>query len=228
MQDDSSIPESNSIPLGTKHCTKCRQMLDLSMFYFPKSLGGRATSKCKECFRRYREANRQRDAEYRERNREKIRESDRRYREKNRDKLLEKARQFRRDHKDIKARYRRDYYIRHAPRLREEAARERKLNPERFRVARHNRRARERSGGGKVTQVQWSSILARFDGKCAKCGEAANIQMDHVVPLAKGGRHSVDNVQPLCRECNLRKATKTEDYRGMMYRPLALPIDDDA
>ena len=81
-----------------------------------------------------------------------------------------------------------------------------------------NRRAR---------MIAHKSVRARFDAKCAKCGSAENIHMDHVVPLAKGGRHSPDNIQPLCQTCNLRKGVKTEDYRGKMYQPLALPLDND-
>lgn len=90
-----------------------------------------------------------------------------------------------------------------------------------------NRRAYMQSKGGQVSAQQWRSILKLFDGKCAKCGASDNIHMDHVVPLAKGGSHSVDNVQPLCATCNLRKHTKIEDYRGKFYRPLALSLDND-
>lgn len=92
----------------------------------------------------------------------------------------------------------------------------------------NNRRVRIWPKSGQVSAAEWHSILDRFGGKCAKCGSSENIHMDHVVPLAKGGKHSVDNVQPLCQTCNLRKFTKVEDYRGKLYRPLALPLDDIA
>jgi len=32
--------------------------------------------------------------------------------------------------------------------------------------------------------------------------------MDHVVPLIRGGRHSVGNIIPACRSCNSSKGGK--------------------
>lgn len=103
----------------------------------------------------------------------------------------------------------------------------RQENPDKMREHHRNRRARKRDGFGNVSAKEWQNILDRFNSKCAKCGDSEDVTMDHVVPLAKGGKHSADNIQPLCRACNLQKFTKTEDYRGKLYRPLALPIDND-
>lgn len=33
-------------------------------------------------------------------------------------------------------------------------------------------------------------------------------ELDHVMPLSKGGTHSMDNVQLLCRKCNQRKGSR--------------------
>jgi 5-methylcytosine-specific restriction endonuclease McrA len=32
--------------------------------------------------------------------------------------------------------------------------------------------------------------------------------MDHIMPLARGGKHSPANIQLLCPPCNLRKSAK--------------------
>jgi len=33
-------------------------------------------------------------------------------------------------------------------------------------------------------------------------------EVDHIIPLAKGGTNTVDNYQLLCRACNIRKGVK--------------------
>jgi 5-methylcytosine-specific restriction endonuclease McrA len=46
-------------------------------------------------------------------------------------------------------------------------------------------------------------------GRCAYCGlECERPEMDHVVALAAGGAHSVENVVPACGQCNRKKNAK--------------------
>ena len=52
----------------------------------------------------------------------------------------------------------------------------------------------------------WQQRLAR--GKCHYCGRRfspAQLTMDHIVPLARGGKTTRGNVAPACKECNSRK-----------------------
>lgn len=44
-----------------------------------------------------------------------------------------------------------------------------------------------------------------YEGCCAYCTTGVYEHMDHVVPLSKGGPHSLDNVVPACAPCNRRK-----------------------
>ena len=188
-----------------------------------------------ECHLRYAQANKDKVAEYSRRyyqkNKEKIEKTKRKYELANKEEIARKKREYEIANRDrfaerrSRSRQRRDQA--HKVELVERGRRWRQENPDKVREYKRNRRARKRGNGGRVTANEWESVLDRFNGKCAKCGSAENIHMDHVVPLAKGGRHSVDNVQPLCATCNMRKHTKTEDYRGKMYRPLALPLDED-
>lgn len=44
--------------------------------------------------------------------------------------------------------------------------------------------------------------------KCAYCGSPDNLQVDHIIPVARGGCGEEHNLQPLCRPCNQRKAAR--------------------
>lgn len=80
-------------------------------------------------------------------------------------------------------------------------------NPEAVRSHLRNSNARRRSTklAGSVSAAEWRDVLARHSGRCAQCGSVERIEMDHIVPLSRGGAHSHDNVQPLCAPCNRRK-----------------------
>ena len=48
-------------------------------------------------------------------------------------------------------------------------------------------------------------ILLRGKGRCVKCGSRENLEIDHVVPLARGGSSRLENLQLLCQRCNRMK-----------------------
>jgi 5-methylcytosine-specific restriction endonuclease McrA len=53
-----------------------------------------------------------------------------------------------------------------------------------------------------------SEIWRRDGGKCVKCGSKQNLEFDHIIPVSKGGATSVQNLQLLCKQCNLTKSNK--------------------
>lgn len=75
------------------------------------------------------------------------------------------------------------------------------------------RRMRVKEAGGKYTVAQWRELCAKYNHCCLCCGEKKDLSPDHIVPLSRGGTNSIDNIQPLCSICNIRKFTKTTDYR---------------
>ena len=66
---------------------------------------------------------------------------------------------------------------------------------------------REKNKARELRRSQWwKNILAR--GKCHYCGKQFHpkeLTMDHIVPLARGGKTTKSNVVPACKECNSKK-----------------------
>lgn len=66
----------------------------------------------------------------------------------------------------------------------------------------------------------------RSNGLCHYCGHlfpVAELTMDHVVPIGRGGRSTKGNVVPACKACNTRKKHRLvwETESGEPSRPAA-------
>lgn len=61
---------------------------------------------------------------------------------------------------------------------------------------------------GKVSNKMRFSIYARDGYRCRRCGVSeryARLEIDHIIPIAKGGKTTYDNLQTLCHRCNVEK-----------------------
>lgn len=67
---------------------------------------------------------------------------------------------------------------------------------------------------GGYTQEQWEKLCSFFDG-CPKCGKKdVKLTADHIIPVTLGGTNTIDNIQPLCLSCNVKKSNLyIVDYR---------------
>lgn len=64
---------------------------------------------------------------------------------------------------------------------------------------------------GKVSNKMRFSIYARDGYRCQHCGVSqsrAVLEIDHIIPIAKGGKSTYDNLQTLCHNCNIKKGDK--------------------
>lgn len=67
--------------------------------------------------------------------------------------------------------------------------------------------------------------LARiYASPCAECGTTERIEADHVIPISRGGQHSIGNLQPLCKSCNSSKCDRL-NVEWKYPRQLTLPLD---
>lgn len=61
---------------------------------------------------------------------------------------------------------------------------------------------------GRVSNKMRFSIYERDGYRCCKCGVSqkyAQLEIDHIIPIAKGGKSTYDNLQTLCHRCNVEK-----------------------
>ncbi len=69
---------------------------------------------------------------------------------------------------------------------------------------------------GKVSNKMRFAIYERDGYKCCKCGVSdwcAKLEIDHIIPIAKGGKSTYDNLQTLCHNCNVEKGANYIKYR---------------
>lgn len=68
--------------------------------------------------------------------------------------------------------------------------------------------AKSRGATGSHTLKQWVDIKLKFGNKCAICKCERKLTKDHIIPISKGGTDYIENIQPLCRNCNSKKHNK--------------------
>lgn len=70
------------------------------------------------------------------------------------------------------------------------------------------------------TQRQWEGKFFRCGMRCHYClvplvlyktlDSEQQATKDHLTPISRGGRNTIDNIVPACLKCNQRKAAMTE------------------
>lgn len=73
------------------------------------------------------------------------------------------------------------------------------------------RAARHGASDATLTNLQWLAICEAQDGRCVYCDVPCKLTQDHVIPLIRGGAHTVENVVGACQPCNSRKRDRTAE-----------------
>ena len=82
------------------------------------------------------------------------------------------------------------------------------------------RKALERgSVGVHVKGRQIKERFALFGNCCAYCGASGDMEIEHVIPISKGGTHVLGNILPACHDCNSSKRAKEVEgwYRAQPF-----------
>jgi len=80
-----------------------------------------------------------------------------------------------------------------------------KRHPKRIAHLKARRYARESNAAGSHTLQEWEDMKIEFGNKCAFCRKEKPLTKDHIIPLSENGTDYIDNIQPLCRNCNSKK-----------------------
>jgi len=83
-------------------------------------------------------------------------------------------------------------------------------NPERARIRWMKDRQHRRDAVGCVTPTQLAARIDYWGGRCWVCYTAFE-EIDHVIPVTRGGTHWPANLRPICKSCNTSKGAK--DWR---------------
>jgi hypothetical protein len=68
---------------------------------------------------------------------------------------------------------------------------------------------RKRRSQFQSRQLQLMLALIERDGyKCAECGEADSLSIDHIIPLSRGGSDDLGNLRIMCRKHNSAKGDR--------------------
>jgi 5-methylcytosine-specific restriction endonuclease McrA len=206
----------------SKTCTKCKAIKPFADFSKNRNTKDGFQGQCKECNRLYQQANRERistrDKQRRLVDGDKMRAQSRANYAKHRKKRLEYGAKKYKENRHQYLAYDRARYPLIAERKRAQAKAWREANPERYKAQmdswrernldKHNENARKRRArvrNAKTGLITDREIKRLLSAPCAYCGAIREITIDHVVPLARGGDHTIGNFLPACKSCNSRK-----------------------
>lgn len=67
-----------------------------------------------------------------------------------------------------------------------------------------------------IGTTDYAEIIRLANGICGICMQPLSlpIEIDHIIPLARGGSHDMENLQATHRSCNRRKSSKLPEELG--------------
>lgn len=78
----------------------------------------------------------------------------------------------------------------------------------------HRSKSKQRKAelhGSHAVRLTGNQLLGRwydFNHCCAYCLASGDLEVEHVVPISKGGEHHLGNIVPACHQCNMSKRSK--------------------
>lgn len=193
----------------SKRCTKCLETKPRAEFNARSRSKDGLTVWCKPCISTYAK-------EHYGRTKAKRLAQSAAWYEANRDRKLKTTRRWMVVNAARNAENRRAYREANPGWSRESTRRWRERNPERVLELSQERRARE--VGTRIGRIDWRAL---WTGVCGICGDSIDESLrfpdlmrksaDHIIPLARGGTHTQDNLQWAHLICNARKGARMDE-----------------
>ena len=233
----SATAKSGARSMNQKRCTKCAELKALSEFCKDRSGKNGLRSQCKACAaaygKQYRAAHPDYHKRYREGNYEDALAREKHYRDTHSAQRAAYNQRWRAANPDYHKRWAaahpeeraasgKRYRATHPERVAAKNRRWCQANPEKAaayakqwaqehpekRAATQQRR-RARKLGATIAPFDESQVYERDGLQCVYCGSTDDLTLDHIVPLAGGGAHSIDNLTVACQSCNSSKGVKS-------------------
>ena len=117
-----------------------------------------------------------------------------------------KAKNYYKANDDARKQYRRNYREQNLDKIAAQIKKWQLNNPEKVAQYTKNRLLKKIENGlFTITKKEFEKI---YSSNCFYCGSSNEIQTDHIIPISKGGRHSIGNIVASCRKCNQSKGSK--------------------
>jgi 5-methylcytosine-specific restriction endonuclease McrA len=194
----------DSMGTDSKRCRECRKLLPVDNFCKQKGSADGLRHICRKCMHKQYKA----------------------WYEAHKGEVAKKRKEYVSNHREEYNAYKRGYYKTHTEQVKQCVKKSSKVNSERkkeyqkkymrdyqqtehgkavFRTLVNKRRALRKAAT--IEEIPYEYVEKLRNGTvCPYCSKPiVKVELDHIIPLSKGGKHSVDNLISCCFTCNRQK-----------------------
>lgn len=245
-QTSESVPGVNQhIGINQKKCRNCGETKKTSEFNKDRSKKD-GFGNCKECRKKYykdnKERENQRSKKWREENLELVKQQSRDWREKNSERAKQCCKKWRENNWEYAKQQGRERYKNNLESVKQYNKKWRSNNREYIKQyekkylqtevgkagkIKKNHKYRALKKGATIHRFNPIDVFSRDRYICQACGcktrpdynrfHPKYPNLDHIVPLSKGGEHSIKNAQCLCRQCNIEKSNNQKQDQLLLF-----------
>jgi Restriction endonuclease len=154
---------------------------------------------------------------YQAKNREKYLAYLKQYQRENQPRLKKQRKQYREANAEIIKTRKQAWYQSNAEQRKAAISAWQRAHPTHRRLSACRTRGRQSNAEGTVTVELWLAKCEYHGHRCYLCGKAIKgrlMEMEHRIPLSRGGSNWIANIAPACKQCNGAKGDLTEkEYR---------------